>query len=116
MAYSIQLIADLPFQRTRQEVQDVVEPSPLPDSAREAARVAAGDHAQLGQLLVQRPAADAVEPARPQHPLDLSPRGDPIVQRVPWVRRIAEDDSIDPLTSWIRRPIQRAVDLSHASM
>jgi hypothetical protein len=51
-----------------------VEASPLPDSAGVAARVVAGDQTQLGQLLVQRPAADAVEPARSQHPLDLSPR------------------------------------------
>jgi len=55
-------------------VQDVLTPPCLPDLAGEAVRVVAGDHAQLGQLLVQRPAADAVEPARPQHPLDLSPR------------------------------------------
>ena len=34
----------------------------------------AGDQLKLGQLLVERPAADAVVPALPQHRLDFSPR------------------------------------------
>jgi len=34
----------------------------------------AGDQLKLGQLLVERPAADVVVPALPQHRLDFSPR------------------------------------------
>jgi hypothetical protein len=52
----------LSFQRIRLQVQDVVRAPALPDFAGVAARVVAGDQSQLGQLLVQRPAADAVEP------------------------------------------------------
>jgi hypothetical protein len=54
-------IRSLPaFQRIRQEMEDVLQAASLPDTARVSARVVAGDQAQLGHLLVQRPAADAV--------------------------------------------------------
>jgi hypothetical protein len=45
-------------------MQDVVGPSRLPDLAGVAAKVAAGDQTKLGRLLMERPAADPVAPAR----------------------------------------------------
>jgi len=50
----------------RSEMQDVgtLERYCLPDLTGVAAKVVAGDQPQLGRLLMERPAADAVAPAR----------------------------------------------------